>query len=61
MAKCGRKCEVWSRPVGYFRPVAQWNDGKRQEFKDRKTFIVPDLTNNTKLEKKENNNDGKYE
>jgi len=38
MAKCGAKTEVYSRVVGYFRPVASWNKGKREEFKDRKTF-----------------------
>ena len=32
------KCEVWSRSVGYLRPVEQWNEGKQQEFSDRKTF-----------------------
>ncbi len=32
------KCEVWSRSVGYLRPVEQWNEGKQQEFADRKTF-----------------------
>lgn len=32
------KCEVWSRVVGYLRPTSCWNDGKTQEFKDRKTF-----------------------
>ena len=31
-------CEVWSRVVGYFRPVSKWNKGKQEEFKDRKTF-----------------------
>ena len=36
--KCGRKCEIWSRSVGYLRPVEQWNEGKQSEFKDRKTF-----------------------
>jgi ribonucleoside-triphosphate reductase (formate) len=35
MAKCGMKCEVFSRVVGYMRPVAQWNKGKKEEFKDR--------------------------
>ena len=34
-------CEVYSRVVGYMRPVAQWNHGKRQEFKDRKAFDMP--------------------
>ena len=32
------KCEVWSRSVGYLRPVEQWNEGKQQEFEDRQTF-----------------------
>ena len=33
-----QRCEVYSRVVGYLRPVSQWNDGKQAEFKDRKTF-----------------------
>ncbi len=33
-------CEVYSRIVGYLRPVRNWNDGKRQEFEDRQTFEV---------------------
>lgn len=40
MEKCGAKCEVYSRVTGYFRPVANWNRGKQQEFKDRKPFKV---------------------
>jgi ribonucleoside-triphosphate reductase (formate) len=32
------KCEVYSRIVGYLRPVDQWNDGKQSEFSDRKLF-----------------------
>jgi anaerobic ribonucleoside-triphosphate reductase len=31
-------CEVYSRIVGYLRPVQAWNKGKRQEFLERKTF-----------------------
>jgi hypothetical protein len=31
-------CEVYSRVVGYLRPVAQWNDAKQMEFKDRRMF-----------------------
>lgn len=38
MSKCGRKCEVYSRVCGYFRPVSNWNKGKKEEFKDRKTY-----------------------
>jgi len=33
-------CEVYSRVVGYLRPVSQWNTGKQQEFKERKEFKV---------------------
>lgn len=40
MAKCGAETEVYSRVVGYFRPVKNWNRGKREEFKDRKAFEV---------------------
>lgn len=32
------KCEVYSRIVGYLRPVSQWNQGKKEEFSDRKTY-----------------------
>ncbi|MDD2205956.1 MAG: anaerobic ribonucleoside-triphosphate reductase [Aminobacterium sp.] len=32
------KCEVYSRVVGFLTPVSQWNKGKKEEFKDRKTF-----------------------
>ncbi len=35
---CGETCEVWSRSVGYLRPVDQWNEGKQEEFRDRRTF-----------------------
>ena len=36
--ECGAECEVYSRIVGYIRPVKQWNKGKRAEFRARKTF-----------------------
>ena len=35
---CGSSCEIYSRVVGYLRPVNQWNDGKKTEFSMRKTF-----------------------
>jgi len=38
--KCKANCEVYSRVVGYLRPVNQWNDGKQEEFKERKTFKI---------------------
>ena len=34
----GTPTEIYSRVVGYYRPVQQWNDGKQEEFKDRKVF-----------------------
>lgn len=37
---CGKEAEVWSRIVGYYRPVQNWNRGKREEFKERKTFVI---------------------
>ena len=38
---CGKKTEVYSRITGYYRPVQNWNDGKSQEFKDRKEYNIP--------------------
>ena len=38
--ECGEKTEVYSRITGYYRPVQNWNDGKAQEFKDRKVYKV---------------------
>lgn len=38
--RCNQTCEVYSRVVGYLRPVDQWNAGKQAEFEDRKTFVV---------------------
>lgn len=35
---CGCECEVFSRIVGYYRPVQQWNKGKRAEFGRRKAY-----------------------
>jgi len=37
---CGKKTEVYSRITGYYRPVQNWNDGKAQEFKDRKVYNI---------------------
>ena len=38
--KCGEEMEIYSRIVGYLRPISQWNKGKDQEFKERKTFKI---------------------
>ena len=37
---CGEKTEVYSRITGYYRPVQNWNDGKTQEYKDRKVYDI---------------------
>ena len=37
---CDGNMEVYSRVVGYFRPVKQWNAGKQEEWKDRKFYSV---------------------
>jgi len=40
MVKQRTRCEIYSRVVGYIRPTSQWNDGKAEEFRDRKTFKI---------------------
>jgi len=42
--KCKKDCEVYSRIVGYFRPVHRWNIGKKEEFNERKNFIIDENT-----------------
>ena len=37
---CGQEAEVYSRITGYYRPVKNWNDGKAQEFLDRKVYAI---------------------
>ncbi len=38
--KCSLQTEVYSRVVGYFRPVQNWNAGKKDEFKNRRTYSL---------------------
>lgn len=38
--RCSERCEIYSRVVGYLRPVNQWNNGKQEEFKMRELFAV---------------------
>ena len=45
---CNAHVEVYSRVVGYLRPVSTWNPGKQEEFKDRTEY-----TTNTTFEKPE--------
>ncbi|KKM11413.1 ribonucleoside-triphosphate reductase [Clostridiales bacterium PH28_bin88] len=37
---CGRETEVWSRVVGFYRPIQNWNRGKRSEFAERKEYLA---------------------
>jgi len=39
-----QRCEIYSRVVGYIRPVAQWNKGKKAEWRSRKTFLEDSTT-----------------
>ena len=51
---CGERTEVYSRITGYYRPVQNWNDGKSQEYKDRKVYTAAkfgkELVHNVKEE-----------
>ena len=40
MSKCGRETEVYSRVAGYHRPVKNWNKGKQEEYKQRRTYVL---------------------
>ncbi len=48
----GSKCnvEVFSRVTGFFRPVQSWNEGKTEEFKDRRRFNMKTITDKTSNE-----------
>ncbi|MBQ8782900.1 MAG: ribonucleoside triphosphate reductase [Clostridia bacterium] len=50
---CGEKTEVYSRITGYYRPVQNWNDGKTQEFNDRKVYNIEKSVLNLKEDKVE--------
>lgn len=41
-SSCNAPCEIWSRVVGYYRPVDQWNKGKQQEYQERVEYAVDD-------------------
>ncbi len=40
MKKCEAKTEVYSRVVGFFRPVQDWNKGKKEEFSERSEYVI---------------------
>ena len=54
--KCGEPAEIYSRITGYYRPVKNWNDGKRSEFSNR---VCYDL-NKSKLKDDTSDNQGSY-
>lgn len=39
-ARCDAKTEVYARVCGFFRPVQQWNRGKKEEYKDRVEYVI---------------------
>ena len=53
---CGRRTEVYSRITGYYRPVQNWNDGKSEEFRERKVYSMLDYA--ASREAKEARNSG---
>jgi ribonucleoside-triphosphate reductase len=42
--KCQQKTEVYARVCGFFRPVQQWNLGKKEEYRERVAFVVPTVS-----------------
>ena len=52
--ECGEKTEVYSRITGYYRPVQNWNDGKTQEYKERKVYSHDKLTGKSPINRSEN-------
>jgi len=49
---CNRECQVWTRVVGYHRPVSNFNLGKVEEFKDRQDFDFRKAIGNGKIHNK---------
>ena len=49
--ECGEKTEVYSRITGYYRPVQNWNDGKTQEYKERKVYSQDKLTGKAPIDR----------
>ena len=49
---CGEKTEVYSRITGYYRPIQNWNDGKAQEYKERKVYSQEKLTKKSPIDRK---------
>ena len=58
---CGEKTEVYSRITGYYRPVQNWNNGKAQEFRDRKLYDVKEIREDSGSNIKEEENTEKID
>ena len=56
--QCGREAEVWTRVVGFHRPVQAWNKGKQEEYKDRKEFEADSSLESLEVKVEENKNVG---
>ena len=54
---CGEKTEVYSRITGYYRPIQNWNDGKAQEYKERKVYSQEKLTKKAPIDRSAQKND----
>lgn len=50
---CSAPCEIWSRIVGYFRPIDQWNKGKQSEYKARVEYQIDISESEQEIPKKE--------
>jgi len=46
---CGEETEIYSRVVGYYRPVNNWNKGKKEEFKNRKEYDYKTYIGNSSI------------
>lgn len=44
MSKCNERTEIYSRVCGFFRPIAGWNPGKKQEYLERENYEVNSKT-----------------
>lgn len=51
--KCGKSAEVYSRITGYYRPVQNWNDGKREEYRERRVYNVTDTVDTSYIPARE--------
>jgi len=52
--KCNGKMQVYSRVVGFYTPTDQWNKGKKEEFRMRKTFNLAQAVEKQKEDKSQN-------